>query len=131
MFLISTLFLKNLTSFTVSLLVFLPPFTDKYSQLRIPKKNAPVANSPNALSICVNLFFNNVRKTDKGNAFCCFSDGSSSMYPCICLVKNIEKFLSGSRAGSGRRFALKVARTFVTVALTVFPERTDFLVVPY
>ena len=129
-FFISTLFRRNLTSFTVKHLVFLPPFTAKYSQLRIPKKNAPVASCPSAMSMGVNLFPNNVRKTDRGRAFCCFPDGSSSMYPCTCLVKNSEKFLSGSRGWSARKFVLKAARTCVTVALTVFPESMDFLVVP-
>ena len=119
----STLFLKNLMSFTVSRLVFLCPVTDKYSQLRMPKKKAPVASCPIAVSVGQKLLARSFLNTDTGRAFSCLTEGSASTYPDICRVRNKDIFLSGSKAGSGRRFFRKAERTCVMEALTEVPLR--------
>ena len=98
---ISMLFLKNLMFLTFNRFVFREPFTVKYSQLLIPKKKAPDASCPSASSTGVKVFAYILRKTDSGRAFCCLGDGSASMNPASCRVRNREGLLSASRAGSG------------------------------
>ena len=116
---------------TVSCLVFLVPFTVKYSQLRIPKKNAPVASCPKASSTTVKVFSSIFLKTDSGNAFSCLSAVSASTYPLNCRVKYRDIFPSVSNAGSDRTCVLKVERTFVTVDLTVTPRSLVPFFLPY
>ena len=77
--LISTLCLKNRISSMVNRLVFRVPVTVKYSQLRMPKKNAPFASWPRASSRGVKLFSNNFLNTDSGSAFSCLVAGSASV----------------------------------------------------
>ena len=77
--LISKLFLKNRMSRSLSRLVLRVPVTVKYSQLRMPKNNAPQANWPSAWVSGVKLSFKRFLNTDIGNDFCCFVDGSESM----------------------------------------------------
>ena len=113
-----------------NLFVFRVPETVKYSQLRIPKKNAPHASCSIASSNGVNLFRYMDWKTHRGKAFCCFFDGSASMNSVIFLVRNRDGLLSASRDGFCRRFVRKVWRTCVTVDLTVFPRSIVLLVVP-
>ena len=80
----------------------------RYSQLLIPKKNAPEASCPSTSSIGVKLFVYILRKTGDGRAFCCLDDGSASINPVICRVRNREDLLSAPRAGSDRGFDQKV-----------------------
>ena len=127
---ISTLFLKKRTVATFSLFVLRVPVTWRYSQLLILKKNTQQASWPSASSLGVKLFSNNLTKTETGKAFCCFVDGSTSIYPRICCCKNSEGMASASRSGSYRRLTRKVERTFVMVSLTVLPLRADFFVLP-
>ena len=107
-------------SLIVSRLVLCVPFTVRYSQLHILKKKAPFVSWPRAVSRGVKLFSSSFRNTDKGSAFSCFELGSASIQPLNYRVRNNDVFMSGSNAGSGRRFVLKDERIFVMVDLTIF-----------
>ena len=128
---ISTLFLKNQISLIINHLVFRVYVTVRYSQLRMPKKNALFASCPRASFRGVKLFSINFLKTNSGGAFSCFVAGSASIQPLDCLVKNNDTFLSGSNAGSSHKIVRKVKSTFVMVDVTVFPRSIDFCDVPY
>jgi hypothetical protein len=104
----SLLPLKNRIFFRVSSLVRRDPDTFRYSQERIAKKNAPVNNWHIALSNGVKAILDNSFIIDPVSASCCFSGGSSFLYPLYCLCRINEGFPSSSRRGSGR-FAMRKA----------------------
>ena len=106
------------------------PLTVKYSQLLIPKNKTLYDNWPSALSFGVKILWHIVWNTDSGNEFCCFLDGSVSVYPAICLTRKRGNLLLVSRAGSDSRFVWKVEWTCVMVEWTVHPVNTALLVLP-
>lgn len=76
---ISLLFLKKrkLRMHRSFVLLDSASLTFEYSHERIAKKIAPVSNVANAFSVSVDAVENPLLMTLIGNAFCCFSPGSS------------------------------------------------------
>ena len=122
---------KNLIFFTRKSFVFLIPFVFRYSQGLIPKKRAPVVNSPITLFFFVKSFLHRFRKTQSGRAFWCLVAGSASRYCFSCRLRRMDRFPSTSIDGSHRRFSRKDVHTSPTADDTVLPARVSLLVLPF